>query len=262
MIQCVESRDDKHPYCSRVCCSHAIKNALKLKENYPHINIYILYRDIRTYGTRELYYKKAREKGINFIRYEKEQEPVVTVDDGYLNVRIREPFVGKNLLIPADMLVLSIGISALEENKTLSQLLKVPLNEDKFFLEAHVKLRPVDFATDGVFVCGLAHCPKAIDESIAQARAAAARACTILSKTRIEAEGKVAQVADAWCNGCGVCVAVCPFNALELDESKHIAVVNESLCKGCGTCSASCRQSAIDLKGFKNEQILAVLGAM
>lgn len=262
MIQCVESRDDEHPYCSRVCCSHAIKNALKLKEKYLTANIYILYRDIRMYGKRELYYKKAREQGIIFIRYDKGQEPVVNIDNGNLNVRVREPFIDKDLLIRTDLLVLSLSISAPEENKTLSQLLKVPLNQDNFFLEAHVKLRPVDFATDGIFVCGLAHYPKSIDESIAQARAAAARACTVLSKERIEAEGKVAQLVEERCNGCGVCVAICPFNAIEIDESKRIAVVNEALCKGCGACSASCRNAAINLKGFKDEQILAVLEAL
>lgn len=261
MIQCVESRDDNHPYCSRVCCSHAIKHALKLREKYPDANIYILYRDVRMYGTRELYYKKSREKGTIFLRYEKDQEPVVNINNGNLSVRVREPFINKDLMISADLLVLSLGISAPKENKALSQLLKVPLNEDNFFLEAHVKLRPVDFATDGIFVCGLAHYPKSIDESIAQAKAAAARACTILSKKRIEAEGKVAQVGP-WCSGCGVCVSVCPFNAIELDESKHIAVVNEALCKGCGTCAASCWQSAIDIKGFKDEQVLAALNAI
>ncbi|MFQ5867940.1 MAG: CoB--CoM heterodisulfide reductase iron-sulfur subunit A family protein, partial [bacterium] len=268
MIQCVGSRNEEHPYCSRVCCSQAIKNALKLKEINPGINIYILYRDIRTYGIKELYYKRAREKGIIFIRYEEENEPEVKLQatnsesqtsNSELLVNVYEPILQKNLSINVGLVVLSCGIVAREENKILSQMLKVPLNADGYFLEAHVKLRPVDFATDGIFVCGLAHYPKDVSETIAQAKAAAARAVTILRKEVIEAEGKVSQVRKERCTGCGLCVEICPYQAIKLDEEERVAVVNEALCKGCGVCSASCRTAAIDLRGFNDEQILAAL---
>jgi heterodisulfide reductase subunit A len=158
--------------------------------------------------------------------------------------------------------VLSAGIVANPDNKTLSQFLKVPLDADGFFLEAHVKLRPVDFATDGVFLCGLAHYPKDISESIAQARAAASRAATVLSKSEIEVEGKVASADPARCSGCGECVEVCAYKAIELDPVLRIAVVNEGTCKGCGACTATCRAGAMDLKGFRNDQILQAVDAI
>jgi heterodisulfide reductase subunit A len=158
--------------------------------------------------------------------------------------------------------VLSVGIEPNKDNRELSQLLKVPLDADGFFLEAHVKLRPVDFATEGVFVCGLAHYPKDIGESIAQARAAASRAATILSKSEIEAEGKVAAVDPTRCSGCSACADVCAYTAIEMDPVLRIAVVNETTCKGCGTCAATCRAGAIDLKGFRNDQILEAVNAI
>jgi heterodisulfide reductase subunit A len=162
----------------------------------------------------------------------------------------------------ADLVVLSTGIEPNKDNRALSQLLKVPLDADGFFLEAHVKLRPVDFATEGVFVCGLAHYPKDISESIAQARAAASRAATLLSKSEIEAEGKVATVDRSRCSGCGACVDVCAYKAIELDPVMRVAAVNEATCKGCGTCTATCRAGAIDLKGFRNYQILEAVNAI
>ncbi len=259
MIQCVGSRDEERPYCSRVCCSEAIKNAIKLKELNPKLNIYILYRDIRSYGINELYYKEAREKGIIFIRYEEDAKPEVKNERGKLNVKVKDLILNRDLLIDTDMLVLSSGIIAGKGNKSLSQMLKVPLNNDGFFLEAHVKLRPVDFATDGIFVCGLAHYPKNVSEAITQAKAAAARAATILTKEFLQAEGKVSEIRKERCSGCGLCVEVCPYKAIELDEVEKVAVINEALCKGCGACVSSCRANAIDLKGFKDEQILAAL---
>ena len=262
MIQCVESRDDERPYCSRVCCSAAIKNALTFKELNSEASVHILYRDVRTYGLKELRYREAREKGVLFCRYEKEEKPIVTADDGDLMVEVDEKVLGRRLILKPDLLVLSAGIAPNPENKALSQMLKVPLGPDGFFLEAHVKLRPVDFATDGVFVCGLAHYPKDLSEAIAQAKAAAGRAATVLSKTSLETEGKVASVIETRCSGCGICVEVCAYKAIELDPETGRAVVNETLCKGCGVCSASCRAAAIDLKGFKNEQILAMLEAV
>ncbi len=262
MIQCVGSRDDTHPYCSRVCCTTAVKNALKLKEINPDLAVYVLYRDVRTYGLKENYYQKAREKGVIFTRYEEEAKPAVTKNAEKIEVRVKDHVLNRVVSVHPDLLVLSAGIVANEDNPVLSQLLKVPLDADGFFLEAHVKLRPVDFATDGVFVCGLAHYPKDISETISQARAAAGRAGTVLAKTEIEAEGKVSQVRVERCSGCGTCVEACAYQAIELDMEKGVAVVNEALCKGCGACAASCRMNAIDLKGFADEQILAALAEL
>ncbi|MCK5713954.1 MAG: CoB--CoM heterodisulfide reductase iron-sulfur subunit A family protein, partial [Hyphomicrobiaceae bacterium] len=262
MIQCVGSRRDDHPYCSRVCCSHALKNAIRLKEVSPRTSVYVAYRDIRTYGLREPYYQLAREKGVIFVRFEEGDEPQVVKDGKKLSVRIHDRILRSSIELNPDLVVLSAGIVPNPENKLMSQMLKVPLDEDTYFLEAHVKLRPVDFATDGVFVCGLAHYPKDTTESIAQARAAAGRAATVLSKDMIEAEGKVSAIRDDYCSGCGACVEVCAYSAIELDEARGIAVVNEALCKGCGACAATCRASAIDLKGFRNEMILSALSAL
>ena len=262
MIQCVGSRDEEHPYCSRVCCTTAVKNALRLKELNPELSIYVLYRDMRTYGLKENYYQEARDKGIVFIRYEEEEKPVVARNAQRPEVRVRDGILNRMLAIHPDLVVLSAGVVANPDNAWLSQLLKVPLDADRFFLEAHVKLRPVDFATDGVFVCGMAHYPKDIAETISQARAAAGRAGTVLAKTEIEAEGKVSRVLAERCSGCGTCVDVCAYKAIELDLAKGIAVVNEALCKGCGACAASCRMNAIDLKGFADEQILVAMAEL
>ena len=262
MIQCVESRDDDRPYCSRICCSAAVKNALKLKEINPHAAVRILYRDVRTYGLKELKYRDARQQGVLFCRYNKDDKPTARVEEGRLLVEVDDEILGRRVAFEPNLLVLSSGVKANPDNKVLSQMLKVPLGPDGFFLEAHVKLRPVDFATDGVFVCGLAHYPKDLSEAIAQAKAAAGRAATVLSKETIEAEGKVSAIREERCSGCGACVEVCAYNAIELDEVKGIAVVNEALCKGCGACAATCRAAAIDLKGFRNEMILSALAAL
>jgi heterodisulfide reductase subunit A len=262
MIQCVGSRQEDRPYCSRICCGTAIKNALRLKDLNGRARVYVLCRDVRVYGLNERWYRQARDKGVVFLRYDETSKPRVADEDGRLVVRARDAILGRTLAIDADLVVLSTGIEPNKDNRELSQLLKVPLDADGFFLEAHVKLRPVDFATEGVFVCGLAHYPKDIAESIAQARAAASRAATILSKDRIEAEGKVASVDRARCSGCGACVELCAYKAIELDPVLRVAVVNEATCKGCGTCAATCRSGAIDLKGFRNDQILEAVNAI
>ena len=262
MIQCVGSRNDEHPYCSKMCCAEAIKNALKAKEKYPESEITVLFRDIRTYGFKESFYRKAREKGIIFIQYDENYLPEVSPSNNALNIKVKTP-KNDEFLIKSDLLVLSAGIYAnREENEELAKMLKVPLNDDNFFLEAHVKLRPVDFATEGVFVAGLAHCPKTIEDSISQANAAVSRACTILSKDEIEAEGKTARINMARCIGCGMCIENCAYNAIELIEDRRfgrVASINQALCKGCGACSGNCRCAAIDILGFTGEQIFAMI---
>ena len=262
MIQCVGSRNEEHPYCSKMCCAEAIKNAIKAKESNPSLEVVILFRDIRTYGFKELYYRKAREAGIVFIRYDEKNLPEITPEGDHLKIEVETAKLGK-IAINSNLLVLSAGIVARgEENEELAKNLKVPLNEDNFFLEAHVKLRPVDFATEGVFVAGLAHCPKTIEDSISQANAAVSRACTILSKDEVEAEGKVASVDMARCSGCGMCIENCAYNAIELIEDRRfgiVASINKALCKGCGACSGNCRCSAIDIAGFTGQQIFEMI---
>ena len=262
MIQCVGSRDDEHPYCSRICCGTAVKNALHLKELNPKTRVYVLCRDVRVYGLNECRYQEAREKGVMFLRYEADDKPRVAADNGRLVVQTTDSILARTLALDADLIVLSAGVEPNGDNRQLSQLLKVPLDADGYFLEAHVKLRPVDFATDGVYLCGLAHYPKDIGETIAQARAAASRAATVLSKSEIEVEGKVAAVDTSRCSGCGDCVAVCAYKAIELDPVLRVAVVNEGTCKGCGACTATCRAAAIDLKGFRNDQILEAMDVL
>ncbi|UCG37615.1 MAG: CoB--CoM heterodisulfide reductase iron-sulfur subunit A family protein [Candidatus Bathyarchaeota archaeon] len=268
MIQCVGSRNDEHPYCSRMCCGESVKNALKLKGKAPDTNVYILYRDIRTYGLIEEHYRKAREAGVIFIRYKEESKPTVTkaLSEGkeVLHVSVFDPTIQEDILIDADLLVLSTAVVPPKENSILAKMLKVPINEDGFFLEAHAKLRPVDFATEGIFVCGMAHSPKSIDESIAQAKAAVSRACSLLTKDVIEAEGVIATVNPNRCTSCELCMQVCAYNAIEIEETKRgkTAKVNSALCKGCGACAATCRCSAIDIKGFTDMQLSSIITAM
>jgi heterodisulfide reductase subunit A len=263
-IQCVGSREPEHLYCSRVCCSAAVSNAIRLKEANPAANVFVLYRDIRTYGFQEKLYNRARELGIPFIRYELDGKPRVEKKAGRLVVTAYDPVLGADLEIPTDLLVLSARIDANHDNESLSQAFKVPLTREKFFLEAHVKLRPVDFATEGIYVAGMAHNPKTIEESISQAQAAAARASTIISKKEYQAEATIAAVNEDLCDGCGICVGICEYNALEIvenpDGTKKVKL-SEAACKGCGGCVAACPSGAMEQKGFKNEQILAEIDA-
>jgi len=268
MIQCVGSRNDDRPYCSRICCSEAVKNALKLKSMAPEMNVYVLYRDIRTYGFKEDYYEKAREAGVLFIRYDPEREPRLETGGDGLSVIAHEPILHDDLLIQTDLLVLTPGIVPVSENESLSKMLKVPLNEDGFFLEAHMKLRPVDFATEGIFLAGLAHSPKSIEESISQANAAVARALTYLSKKELETIGIISEVNERTCIGCGLCESLCPYKAIEILTKrtiigeKQVAQINKALCKGCGACTASCRSGSIDLKGFTNAEVVAQIAEL
>jgi heterodisulfide reductase subunit A len=268
MIQCVGSRCDERPYCSRFCCTQAVKNALKLKEFNPDANIYVLYRDIRTYGMRELAYKEAREKGVIFITYEPEDPPAVEERDGKLYIQATDRIIKERIGIPADYLVLSVATVPQKDTKDLAQMLKIDTNAEEFYLEAHMKLRPVDFTTDGVFMAGLCHFPKFIEESIVQANAAVSRACTVLTLEQIEASGTISEVNTVLCSACGMCEEVCPYLAVKVVEvtrrgvTSRYAEVTGALCKGCGICAASCRSGAIDIKGFTNAQITALVDAM
>jgi heterodisulfide reductase subunit A2 len=265
-VQCVGSRIPERPYCSKVCCTHSIKNALQLKKLNPEMDVYILYRDMRSYGLREDLYREAREKGIIFIRYHADQGLNVYLDQKDLKVGFSDTVLRRKLEITPDLLVLATAVTPPEENP-LAQQFKVTLNNDGFFMEAHAKLRPVDCATDGVFICGLAHAPKPIDESVAQAIAAATRAVTLLARKTIHTSGNTAEVIPATCSSCGVCVSICPYSAPSfIDAAARVnpgkASINPVLCKGCGLCVASCRSGAIRLKGFDNDQILAQISAM
>ncbi|MCK5508082.1 MAG: CoB--CoM heterodisulfide reductase iron-sulfur subunit A family protein, partial [Desulfobacterales bacterium] len=251
-IQCVGSRIEERPYCSKTCCTHSIKNALQLKELNPEMDIFILYRDIRSYGLREDLYRKARGKGILFLRYDVSKKLSVDNDNENLRIKFTDSTIKRKIEIRPDMLVLASAIIPPKKNP-LAQMYKVTLNDDGFFMEAHVKLRPVDCATDGVFICGLAHAPKPIDESIAQAQAAATRAVTLLAKKTTNMSGTVAYINPLNCSSCGVCVNICPFSApFFIEEGRFAgkAEINPVLCKGCGLCTSSCRSGAIHLKGF------------
>ena len=257
MIQCAGSRNEERPYCSRLCCSMAVKNALKLKKQNPAANIFVLYRDVRTYGFREKYYRLAREAGVVFIRYTREDPPVVSDGDD-LTVTVNSPDFPEPVEIEADRVVLSTGIDARRDNRKLADMLKVPLNADGFFVEAHLKLRPIDFATEGIFLCGLAHSPKMVDENISQARAAAARAATVLSKTQLEVSGQVACVDQDKCISCVTCVRACPYGAPFVNNDRK-AEIAAAKCMGCGICAAECPAHAINLRHFEAEQFDVML---
>lgn len=262
-IQCVGSRDDERPYCSRICCTKSVKQALKIKEMNPSANVYVLYRDIRTYGFYEDLYCEARSKGVIFIRFSVDDKPVLQPTQDGVNVTVTDHVLGQPIEIKADVVALAVAIVSNEETSNkLSKLFKVSLNQEGFFLEAHMKLRPVDFSTDGVFMCGLAHGPKNLDENIAQAKAAVGRACTVLAKHSITVEGKCAFVNKRKCVGCGECEAVCPAKAVQVDPVEMKAVVNEALCKGCGACASSCRSGAINIKGCTDQQLVAMINAL
>jgi heterodisulfide reductase subunit A len=262
-IQCVGSRDDNRPYCSRICCTASVLQAVSIKEQHPDTDVFILYRDIRTYGEKEYLYKKARELGVIFVRYSLDNKPKVREIENGLEVDVFDPILQKNITIEADYVNLATAIEP-AENTAISEFYKIPLNAENFFMEAHAKLRPVDFATDGIFLCGLAHYPKAIDESIAQAMAAASRATTILAKDSVQISPLVSQLDVEKCIGCGLCTEVCAFAAIELEEveGKGYRAKNISAsCKGCGLCAASCPQQAIDMLHFRDAQIIASICA-
>jgi heterodisulfide reductase subunit A len=257
-VQCVGSRIPRRPYCSKVCCTGSIKSALSLKAKNPDMNIFILYRDLRSYGLREDLYREARDQGIKFIRYDNEKDIGVSSAENGLEITFSDRVLKRQMVITGDLLVLASAVVP-EKSNPLAQMYKVPQNDDGFFAEAHVKLRPNDFATDGVFVCGLAHAPKPIEESISQAQAAASRAVTVLSALEVSVSGTVAVVDPNCCSSCGVCVEICPYSAPQFIENTGKAEIHPTLCKGCGLCVASCRSGALHLKGFDTGQIMAMI---
>ncbi len=267
MIQCVGCRQEDRNYCARVCCSQAVKNALKLKELNPLMDIYILFRDMRTYGFKEDYYREASEREVKFIRYEPDDKPRVepAEEEGrpVLRVTATDPILGKRLALDADFLALSAAVIPSAESKEISQLFKVSLGPDGFFKEAHVKLRPVDFATDGVFLCGMAHYPKHISETINQAYGAAGRTAALLSQDSVTASGAVCEVNEDACVSCGACITACTYGAVEFRETARgrKAWVNPILCKGDGVCNAKCPTNAIYLKHFTDEEIFSQIDA-
>jgi heterodisulfide reductase subunit A-like polyferredoxin len=262
MIQCVGSRDESHPYCSRICCTQALKNALFVKKHIPDSQVVILFRDLRSYGFREAYYRKAREAGVIFLQYSEKAKPVVHPGDREgLQVEVVVQPEEQILTLSADWLVLSAGVEPHPDNEALAQLLKVPLNEDGFFLEAHVKLRPVDFAAQGIYLAGLCHSPRSIEESITQAQSAAIRAVALLSKRKLYATPIIASVNPELCAACGLCVDICPYGARVLEPGMTHAEVIEVLCQGCGACVVACPNKASQQKGFEFQQVFSMLEA-
>jgi heterodisulfide reductase subunit A len=260
-IQCVGSRQPERPYCSKVCCTHSVKSAIRFKKINPEAQVFVIYRDIRTYGQRELLYKEAREKGVIFIRYDLDRKPQVKKDGDRLAITVKDHVLGRDIEIDADLLILAAAIVP-RNNEVLAQMFKLSCNSDNFFNEAHAKLRPVEFATAGIFLAGMAHYPKPIEESIAQAAAAASRAAVTLSKDWITVEGVVSHVKEFMCRGCGECERACPFNAIavqENDEAMLAAVVKEALCKGCGMCAVACPTGAASVRHFGDREVLTMV---
>ena len=261
MIQCVGSREEEHMYCSRVCCSQAIKNAIKLKGENPDIEVYVLYRDIRTYGMHELKYREARDKGVTFIRYKVESKPEVSNEDGKLKVKVFDDVLGADIMLEPDRLVLSTAIRPQPDAEEFSSKMKLPLTQDKFYMEAHMKLRPLDFINEGMYLCGVAHSPKLISESIEQARGAVSRASTILSQPYLMVGGMVSVVDPDRCVACLTCIRSCPFNVPKINED-DVAYIEVAACQGCGICASACPRKAIKLQHYTDEQIMAKSAAL
>jgi len=256
----VGSRNEERPYCSRVCCSEAVKNALFIKEKNPAARVIILYRDMRMYGLLELEYARARKAGILFVRYEEDRKPELSLEGGSLDLRLFSPVLNEDLCAHPDLVVLSAPVIP-TETADLAAAMKVPRTAEGFFLEAHMKLRPVDFATDGIYLCGVAHAPKMIGECLSQAAAAVARACTVLSKDEIQVGGIVSVIDQEKCASCLSCVRVCPYN-VPVINSDGVAEIELAKCQGCGLCASECPAKAISLQHFTDDQINAKSGAL
>jgi heterodisulfide reductase subunit A len=265
-IQCVGSRSAERPYCSKVCCSHSVESALKLKEMNPEMDVYIFYRDIRTYGEREMFYEEARNQGVIFIRYRQADPPRVEEADGRLKISVTDLILERPVELYVDLLALATAIIP-HHNAPLAELYKIPLNAEGFFTEAHAKIKPVDAPTEGIFLTGLCHYPKPLQESVAESLATAARATTILSQDSLQLESIISRVIDQNCDGCAFCVDACSFQAITLLEymfegkMKKTVDVNEAQCKGCGSCMATCPKMGIEVAGFTLDQLGAQVEA-
>ncbi|MEW6429361.1 MAG: 4Fe-4S dicluster-binding protein, partial [Thermodesulfobacteriota bacterium] len=262
MIQCAGSRGDDLKYCSKVCCNEAVKNALKIKEINPESQVIVLYRDMRTYGYAEDSYRQARDAGVIFVPYTMDRKPEVLKKGNRTEVCYFDPLLQEDVQVAPDLVALSVGIVP-QDTAELSKLLKAPINENNFYMEAHVKLRPVELAVDGVYLCGLAHSPKPLDEIIVQAQAAAAKATIPLVKGSVSVEPIVSHVDPELCIGCGLCTSLCPYKAIQMlkVDNKRKAETVVASCKACGICASHCPTFAISMGGFTNEQIYAQLEA-
>ena len=260
MIQCIGSRNDDNPNCSRVCCQTAVKNALHIKEINPDAQVFVLYRDIRTYGLLEDYYTSAREKGVIFSRYTPDDPPAVSIEEDGLMVTFTDHVLDRKLRVAANLLGLSAGMAA-ADTEELASILKLALTPEGYFMEAHVKLRPVEMATEGIFVCGTAHSPKLLTEAVAQAYAAASRATTFLSQPALTLSAVTATVETERCAACLVCVRSCPYN-VPVINTQGVSEIDEALCHGCGVCAAECPAKAIELNWYEDDQILCKVEAL
>jgi heterodisulfide reductase subunit A-like polyferredoxin len=260
MIQCIGSRNDENPNCSRICCQNAIKNALHIKKDHPEAQVVVLYRDIRTYGLLEEYYTQARKQGVLFFRYSADQPPRVEMAGEALTVTFRDHVLDRLLQANPDLLVLSAGMRA-ADTEELSSILKLARNAEGYFMEAHVKLRPVDMATEGIFVCGTAHSPKLLSETIAQSQAAVARAATFLCQPQITLSAVTAKVDAELCAACLVCVRSCPYGVPRIN-AEGVSEIDDALCHGCGVCASECPAKAIELSWYQDDQILSKVEAL
>ena len=261
MIQCVGSRNEENENCSRICCQNAVKNALEIKKLNPDAQVYVLYRDMRTYGLLEDFYKEARQQGVIFIRFDRNTPPVVGKNGDGLSVMVKDHVLQQNLEIGADLVTLSAGVTATDTSE-LSNTMKLNRNPEGFFIEAHVKLRPVDMPSEGIFLCGTAHGPKLITETIAQAQAAAARAMTFLAQDQIKLSAITAKVDVEHCVKCLTCVRSCPFGVPVFNTEKKEIEINEALCHGCGVCTAVCPRQTIALSFYEDDTITCKIDAL
>ena len=261
MIQCVGSRNDENVECSRICCQNAVKNALHIKKLNPDAEVYVMYRDIRTYGLLEDYYTEARKQGVIFIRFDKDAPPDVQSSSEGMLVTVKDHILQQNIEIRADLVALSAGMVA-EDTTEMSQIMKLNRNPEGFFIEAHVKLRPVDMPSDGIFLCGTAHGPKLITETISQAQAAASRAVTFLAKDAIKLSAITAKVDVDHCVKCLTCVRSCPFGVPEFNVNEKVIEINEAICHGCGVCASICPRQTIQLSYYDDDQITCKIDAL
>jgi heterodisulfide reductase subunit A-like polyferredoxin len=261
MIQCVGSREPEHQYCSRVCCSQAISNAIKLKEINPEIEVYVLYRDIRTYGLHELNYRKARDLGVTFIHFDSEKKPEVSLKNDRIHVKVLDKALDREIALDPDLLVLSAAIRPQADAKDFASRLKLPLTQEEFIMEAHMKLRPLDLTNEGMYTCGLAHSPKNVSESIAQAQGAVSRALTVLSQPYLMVGGVVSVVDPDKCVACLTCVRACPYDVPRINV-EGVSYIEPAACQGCGICASVCPRKAITLQNYSDKQVTAKLDAL